>query len=178
MRKKTLTLMVAASLVPALGGCAASGEREDEDDDGRLVSVDTATCLSGQQWQGGDEESALMHPGMSCITCHDSENEGPQYAIAGTVFGGFSEPNDCAGVEGVTVEVTGGDGVVFELPTNAAGNFRLTESEADALVMPYTARVLDGGNARAMSAAQVDGDCPSCHTSDGANGAPGRIVAP
>lgn len=177
MQKRTLAAAVAVTLATALAGCA-SGDHDEEDDEGRLVPVDTATCLSGQQWQGGDEESTLMHPGMSCITCHDAANEGPHYAIAGTVFGDFDEPDDCAGVEGVTVEITGNDGTVFELPTNAAGNFRLTASQADALVMPYTARVVDGGNIRAMSAAQTDGDCPSCHTSAGASGAPGRIVAP
>jgi hypothetical protein len=29
-----------------------------------------------------------------------------------------------------------------------------------------------------MSGAQMTGDCNSCHTQDGWNGAPGRIVAP
>jgi hypothetical protein len=177
MRKNEITLI--ALILLASTGCASSGEHEeDEDDEGALATVDTSVCLSGQQWQGGNEESTLMHPGMSCIGCHAAEGEGPSYAIAGTVYGDYDEPNDCGGVSGVIIEITGGDGTVFELESNAAGNFRLRESQADALVLPYTARVVDGANVRAMAAAQTSGDCASCHTSTGASGAPGRIVAP
>lgn len=158
---------------------AACGEHEDEEDEGHLVAVSASTCLSGLQWQDGNEESTLMHPGMSCIVCHAAEGEGPSYAIAGTVYGDYDEPNDCAGVDGLTVEITGDDGTSFELATNSAGNFRLRASQADALVLPYTARVIDtDGNTRVMTDPQVSGDCPSCHTSAGASGAPGRVIAP
>lgn len=171
---KTTTVL---ALLCFLSACSLGGE--DEDDEGRLVAVSESTCLSGLQWQSGNEESTLMHPGMSCIACHSSEGEGPGYAIAGTVFGDFDEPSDCAGVDGLTVEITGDDGTIFELETNAAGNFRLRSSDADALVLPFTARVIDAsGNFREMAASQASGDCPSCHTASGLNGAPGRVAAP
>jgi len=41
-----------------------------------------------------------------------------------------------------------------------------------------TARVVRGDQERVMLSPQMDGDCNSCHTENGANGAPGRIVAP
>jgi hypothetical protein len=170
------TTAVAVGLLCFASACA--GQEGGEEDEG-LVAVSEATCLSGNQWQGGNEESALMHPGMSCIACHAAEGEGPDYAVAGTVFGDYDEPDDCAGVDGLTVEITGSDGVDFALPSNAAGNFRLRARDADSLVLPFTARVIDGaGNVREMTTPQSSGDCPSCHTASGAGGAPGRIVAP
>jgi len=135
-------------------------------------------CSSGQYWTGGDSESPLMHPGGACITCHSREDEGPALTIGGTVYRSAHEPNDCNGVAGtsanVVVRITDARGVVFELPVNAAGNF-LYEG---AIAVPYTAKVIAGGNERAMPVSQTSGDCNSCHTVDGKNGAPGRIMAP
>jgi hypothetical protein len=44
--------------------------------------------------------------------------------------------------------------------------------------LPYHAKVRQGGRERAMNAPQMVGDCNSCHTQTGQNGAPGRIVVP
>jgi hypothetical protein len=43
---------------------------------------------------------------------------------------------------------------------------------------PYKAKVTYMGRERAMVAAQTSGDCNSCHTQNGANSAPGRILLP
>ena len=40
------------------------------------------------------------------------------------------------------------------------------------------ATIVVTGAERMMGVAQTLGDCNSCHTQDGANGAPGRIVLP
>ncbi|HSY23238.1 MAG TPA: hypothetical protein VK841_14025 [Polyangiaceae bacterium] len=54
------------------------------------------------------------------------------------------------------------------------GNFYSTGS----IATPFDAKVLNGSKERDMVAAQTSGDCNSCHTEQGANGAPGRIMPP
>jgi mono/diheme cytochrome c family protein len=115
-----------------------------------------------------------MHPGRSCISCHASKGEGPSFTVAGTVYGAAGQADDCAGVQGVTVELTDAKGAVTTLTSNAAGNFFTEKS----LVMPYTARVLTATGERKMFGAQSNGDCAACHTATGASGAPGRILSP
>ncbi|HTQ06616.1 MAG TPA: hypothetical protein VMI54_22305 [Polyangiaceae bacterium] len=140
------------------------------------------TCTSMQYWTGGNHESPDMHPGGACITCHTSggEEEGPRFTFAGTVFPSAHEPDDCNGLDGSTamteVVVTDANGSTFTMNVNSVGNFSYTARTAP--VMPYTAKVVSGSNERAMSAKQMTGDCNSCHTQDGANDAPGRIMAP
>jgi hypothetical protein len=116
-----------------------------------------------------------MHPGVACIACHTQDN-GPTFAIAGTVFPTAHEPDDCDGLTttGATVEITGSDGKTLTLTVNSAGNFY----SATKVAKPYKAKVIVGTKSRDMAGAQTDGDCNSCHTTDGANGAPGRIMAP
>jgi len=43
---------------------------------------------------------------------------------------------------------------------------------------PYTTKVVSKNKIRAMLTAQTVGDCNSCHTEQGTNSAPGRIMAP
>jgi len=44
--------------------------------------------------------------------------------------------------------------------------------------MPFKAKVTYMGRERAMNAAQTSGDCNACHTQNGTNSAPGRILLP
>jgi mono/diheme cytochrome c family protein len=115
-----------------------------------------------------------MHPGGDCIGCHKQNGEGPVFTVAGTVMADPAEDTDCNGVSGVTVEITGADGQVIELVTNGAGNF-YTEQ---AVATPYSVKIRKDNAERAMSAAQTETNCASCHTAEGANGAPGRILVP
>lgn len=135
------------------------------------------TCTSGNYWQAyGDDGSSTMRPGEACISCHASSGgEAPQFSAAGTVFPTGHEPNDCYGAHGgATVVITDANGVDHDLPVNSAGNF----STSAALAFPIHAKVVANGQERAMVAAQATGDCNTCHTQDGANGAPGRIALP
>ena len=138
------------------------------------------TCTSNTKWTRGDHESELMHPGTACIDCHTEKREGPRLYAAGTVYPTAHEPDDCNGVtnastKGLKVIITDAKGVDHLLVPNSAGNFMLKTS----LPMPYKAKVVSqGGKVRAMKAAQTNGDCNSCHTQDGAEDAPGRIMAP
>lgn len=123
------------------------------------------------------EGDPRMHPGRACITCH-SAYDGPSFAIGGTVYPTAHEPDDCQSpsTAGAQVIITDATGRELVLEVNEAGNFRSRES--DAVVMPIRAKVVFEGRERVMFGERMTGDCNSCHTQAGANGAPGRILAP
>lgn len=135
-------------------------------------------CTSMQHWTGGNRESPLMRPGGACISCHQSQGEGPIFAVSGTVFPSAHEPDDCNGIAsalGAKVVVTEANGTAHTLDVNGAGNFFL---EARTFVYPYQAKLVYGGKERVMVEAQTSGDCNDCHTQDGREKAPGRIFLP
>jgi hypothetical protein len=123
-------------------------------------------CTSMTDWTGGN--GATMQPGTSCITCHTN------YTIAGTVYPTLHEPMNCYGKSGVQVVITPASGAALTLTTNTAGNFYSTMK----IAMPFSAKLVVNGVERPMMAAQTTGECNSCHTPNGANLAPGRIMMP
>jgi hypothetical protein len=141
------------------------------------TSVPRSTCLSGMKWTGGDEGSAEMHPGGNCIACHSS-GEGPRFTVAGTAYRQVNEKTDCYGVQGAVVTLTDAAGAVVRLTTNKAGNFMSRGRGKEHLTMPFTAKVVFQGAERAMGTPQSTGNCAGCHTVQGLNGAPGRIIVP
>ena len=135
---------------------------------------DPSTCSSGYQWNGGLSESQQMQPGGNCMGCH-AQMGGPSFRVAGTVMRDVADVDRCAGVSGITVELTGSDSAKVTMLTNAAGNFL----SGMRVATPYTARIVDGdGNERVMQTPQTSLNCMECHTATGANGAPGRIFIP
>jgi hypothetical protein len=158
----------------ALGACVAGegGEQGGDDDEGSSGSpaVQTGSCSAGASSAG---EGPTMRPGGACISCHAS-GEGPHFTIAGTVMGTSAEATGCNGASGAQVEITDASGQVLTLGTNAVGNFY----SSSPVSFPITARVLAGGKVLAMASPQSSGDCNSCHTAAGANGAPGRVLTP
>ena len=135
-----------------------------------------ATCTSMTSWSGGNRGSDSMNPGMACISCHSS-GDGPRFAIAGTVYPTGHEPDRCnssVGTQGAQIVIIGADGKMVTLTPNGVGNF----SSNTAIKTPYQAKVTYQGRERLMIASQTSGDCNSCHTQNGANGAPGRITVP
>jgi len=155
------TVAVLAVVVPA-AGC-----RRDD------LGTPPAVCSTSAVNAG---TSAEMEPGGDCIGCHSS-GEGPSFLAAGTVMNDLHDDTNCGGVAGVTVRITGSDGKVTELTTNATGNFFL-ESRGGQIALPFNAEVTRAGITTKMLAAQMSGDCNSCHTAKGAMLAFGRIVAP
>jgi hypothetical protein len=151
-------------------GVAACG-----DGGSRGSATPPARCSTGNTWTGG-EESALMDPGDDCIGCH-AKGEGPRFDIAGTVMNDSHDDTNCDGVSDVQVVITGADGTTLTLTANSAGNFSHSE-KGSAVMFPIHAKVVANGKERAMVSPQSTGACNSCHTADGLNGAPGRIVAP
>lgn len=135
---------------------------------------DTPTrCTSNQYWTEGNEGSTRMRPGGACIACHTVRQK-KRFTVAGTIYPTAHEPDDCNGSGGTTVEVTGSDGQITNIVVNSAGNFQSTSSVAP----PFHVKVKSGSKERAMIGALTSGDCNSCHTAAGLNGAPGRVIAP
>jgi hypothetical protein len=138
------------------------------------------TCTSNAHWTGGDKGSSNMHPGGACITCHKMHGGAPVFAVAGTVFPSAHEPIDCNGANGSTLGlqaiITDANGGVHTLTVANTGNFNF---KSNGIPLPYQAKIVSkDGKIRAMATPQMSGDCNSCHTQDGANMAPGRIMAP
>jgi hypothetical protein len=111
-----------------------------------------------------------MEPGNACVACHNT-------FLAGTVYPTAHEPNDCDGVNvsNATVRVTDATGAVTSISINNVGNFYTNGS---ALTPPVQVEVVYNGATRAMATPLSIGDCNSCHTEQGDNGAPGRIMLP
>jgi hypothetical protein len=150
-------------LLALFTGCADDGE----------VSGDM--CLSGQAWNGGESETPLMHPGRDCLACHQSRGEAEDVVLGGTVYDGDGEPDECYGLQGVTLQLTDATGSVHEVVSNASGNFVMQEI---AIPTPYSVKLVYEGRERAMLGMQTSLSCNGCHTETGTNGAPGRILAP
>lgn len=146
-------------------------------------------CSSGQFWEDDDDGDPRMNPGRDCISCHDLERldhpgdeDIPDLVIGGTVYPTAHEPNLCLGASSPDLRVVvqsmmTGDEVT--LTPNTSGNFLLHRNDAPTgFAAPFTVKVTDGDRERIMPIAAPSGSCNGCHTQDGANGAPGRVVAP
>ena len=139
------------------------------------------TCTSGSYWTQGDEGSSQMHPGRACIACHQGNREAPSFAIAGSAFPTGHEYDDCFGsaASGATVTVTDKNGTAHTTTVNSAGNFSIGSGQYPGWpVFPIRAQITKSGRTRVMSGAVSSGDCNSCHTLQGTQGAPGRVALP
>jgi mono/diheme cytochrome c family protein len=142
-------------------------------------------CASGVHVPSGeDTEGPNMAPGRACIACH-SQNEGPRFSIAGTVFAAGHVPSDCQPTAAQTAEltqaqvvVTDSDNQVFTLSVTSNGNFSRRAKSLPQVAFPITAKVVYLGKERAMLSPQTSGDCNGCHTDQGKSNAPGRIALP
>ena len=164
------SLVVAIQLL--LAGCQADRRYED---------VPRSVCSSGEIWTYSDKDSPLMNPGRSCVKCHAENNDeahAPFYKVAGTVMLAPHESDDCRGAPQMTIELTDANETKWVMLGNSAGNFWL-DPTAEVAMPIKTARIIDEhGNERVKQVPVDDGDCASCHTREGANGAPGRLLPP
>jgi mono/diheme cytochrome c family protein len=182
----TFDAFVSAGL--PVGGCSGTtgddgGGGTPGDDGGTDAGSDagapTVVCTSGMMWTDGDHGSALMHPGQACIACH-AVDHGPTFAAAGTVFPTLHEPDNCDGanLSGLAIiDIMDSKGVETKIPVDTVGNFHAYADQVS-ITPPFAAAVVEGTKTRAMTEHQTTGDCNSCHTVEGANGAPGRIMEP
>ena len=160
-----------------LEGCGQAGETAPDPFAGPHV------CTSGRTRSINESEGPEMGPGRACNSCHadsnvaSGENDAPLFGFAGTVYPSAHEPTDCIGAasEGAEIEVTDATGKVWTQAVNATGNF---SEDGVGFTYPYSAKVRFQGRERSMLGAQPIGDCNLCHTEQGDEGAPGRILLP
>ncbi len=137
-------------------------------------------CTSRSYWDGGNTKSPLMNPGEACSACHQVMG-GPNLLFAGTVYKTAHEPDLCNGQSPpptITVTITDVNKRTVKGVVNNAGNFDIPKPGGAPLKAPFKASLSDGVATRAMVGTVTSGDCNSCHTVAGKNGAPGRILAP
>ena len=155
----------------------------------------TSVCTSDTTWnpKGGnvtlqdeddddDRFGPRMNPGKACIDCHSNKTKDkePILQIGGTVYPTVREPDLCygAGNAGAKVVVIDANGTEWPMDVTDTGNFSWG-TDQDEIPFPITAKVvLEDGSERVMDTPQDSGDCNSCHTETGDNGAPGRIFLP
>lgn len=149
-------------------------------------------CTTDTFWtQGLFAESERMNPGRPCIGCHDDPEAfggeagelGPSYVFAGTVFATAHEPDDCFGLDGTTQDVEivirTEDGQELRLPVNDAGNFAAEPGDVPpGFAPPWFFRVVADGVESQPGPPLFDGDCNRCHSQDGDETAPGRLIPP
>ncbi|MEW5741329.1 MAG: hypothetical protein AB1938_20570 [Myxococcota bacterium] len=177
-----LVVVTSAVLLAACGGGTPTGF---------VAAPSGATCASGLVYQG-NAESPLMNPGLACRSCHlgqnfDGQNPGglgepdKAFFFMGTAYASPREDDRCLSANvpaGAKVEILDSAGAVqATLPLNEAGNFYSSSTMAG-FTLPYRARITANGKSLEMASLQMDGDCNTCHTDSGRNGAPGRITWP
>lgn len=181
-----LPALVAALFIGAITACYA-GKDVQNDDNGTPPSIvqssnptDPAdagfppTCTSKMGWVGGDTGHKWMHPGMACIGCHNAaaadagpptdggHHHGPPiFSVAGTIYGGAHDINDCNGVgDAPQIIITSADGTTQTLTANEVGNFY----SKDPVVFPITAQVVTEAGVQTMHQPVKSGECNGCHT--------------
>jgi hypothetical protein len=173
------------------GGTATGGGTGGGSATGGGGGTAPTTCASNLSWLLGNLGSQWMNPGYACQSCHAGNNfagQNPNHAskqseamfFMGTVYGGLHEKNLCDEVNASSakIEILDSNGTVkLTLTPNGVGNFYSSSSQAG-FTLPYTARVTQNGKTRAMTTPQTSGDCNTCHTEQGLNGAPGRVQLP
>lgn len=138
------------------------------------------TCASGKMWDPQATSTAQMNPGQACRACHKTKASDFNYYFMGTVFPAFHEKDLCSSPPpaNAKIEILDVMGkVTMTLTPNATGNF-MSSAVVAGVPVPYTARLVANGVKRAMNAPQTDGDCNKCHSEQGTEGAPGRLVWP
>lgn len=138
------------------------------------------TCSSATYWGSKDQGSRWMMPGVPCIACHRQyPNRPPQFTVAGSVFPTAHEPDLCFGVPaatGATIVITDANGKELSpIAVATGGNFGAI---FPGLALPYRAKVVVGNTERVMLTPQMNGDCNTCHTQAGTQGARGRVIVP
>jgi len=173
---------VAAGMPRGECGATPASDAGPSSKDGSTPKPDAASpvasvCTSNVFWSG-NTRGPSMQPGRACISCHEAQEDDPVVWVGGTVYPTLHEPDGCYGINGggATVVITAGR--VVNLAVGPTGNFSLSAETSANLTMPYQAKVVRNGVTRAMGSPQSTGNCNGCHTENGANGAPGRILVP
>lgn len=145
------------------------------------AGVVTPVCTSGRFWTQGNNGDERMNPGEACISCHTGRRFTPIYPYMGTVYPTLHEQPLCNAASipaNTVVEILDtSNAVKVTIPVNPAYSGNFFGGPTSGAPSPYRARVKVNGQVRSeMLTFQTNGDCNSCHTTTGTNGAPGRIT--
>ena len=167
------------------GGTGGNGAGGGDDGGGSVVLTDggvalgdggmPTNCTLGAAGAIALVPTDTMAPGTACVACHLAIGK-PLY-LAGTVYPTYHEADLCLGVTNVQVEIVDSMNATHTLPVNSSGNF-LDQDIFSLWPSPWTVAVVRGTARRQMVGTVTNGDCNACHTAAGAQGAPGRILAP
>ena len=148
---------------------------------GEPVGPAPTICSSNAKWPLGAEKDPDMNPGLACRSCHLNVKPERAFFFMGTAFPTLHEEDRCFSIVpvGTRVEIIDRNGrVALTMPVRARGNF-FSDATTTNIALPFTARVITpSGAVSQMMTPQMTGDCNSCHTEQGANGAPGRVLLP
>jgi hypothetical protein len=185
---------VAADELAAFEAWVAAGAPTEDcqgggDTGGEPNPFDVDPICTSNSWWVGDEGDPHMFPGRDCVACHAAERlehpddeDIPDLVVGGTVYPTGHEPDDCYGTSAaelrvVVASMATGDEV--SLVPNGTGNFLLHAADAPAsFEPPFLVKLVEGARERVMAVPAPAGSCNACHTQQGKDGAPGRIVRP
>lgn len=185
-RVDALRQWIADGMPQAAGSCPEPAHDGAASEPAPSVCTSQTTWNPGRERKGGDDDDddwkgPRMNPGRACIGCHVESGEGQIVQVGGTVYPTLHEPDLCFGMGrevGAKVVITDAEGTVVELPVGDTGNFAHEDDDLPTLRFPIRAKVVSSAGVREMRSPQNTGDCNSCHSEHGRNGAPGRILLP
>lgn len=124
---------------------------------------------------GDDEFSAQHNQGKNCLECHS-------FTGGGTVFKGLHiadyDEKNAAQNHKIRLLLSSGNTITYS-KGNGYGNYKYSGDKN--AIGNFTAQIIDS-NGTVVNKSRPDSHnanrlaCNRCHTQDGANGAPGRIV--
>lgn len=144
-------------------------------DDDPFATDPVGICTSGVGSTA--RRGATMQPGEACVTCHSMNPRLPKFTIAGTLYPTGHEVKGCVGHSAgdAIIRVMDASGkTIVDLTPNQVGTF----ISQDPMPAGFRVKVVTANGERAMLGSPPNGNCNSCHTPEGANGAPGRIRLP
>jgi len=129
----------------------------------------------GEGLGGEDDDGPVHFQGKSCGSCHDFSG--------GTVFTNLYAPDNDAGsaASGYKVKLLFPDGTAYVSSYGrGTGNFIIPKGNLKnwfrAVVIDANGREVNSSMKNSYSHNPNRFECNACHTQNGANGAPGRIV--
>jgi mono/diheme cytochrome c family protein len=135
--------------------------------------------FAGTVYRGGlhdvdDCNGAAPPPALTVVI---TDKNGRVLNLPVNAVGNFEIENKQGGLGGIGGIGIGGNDGDGDGDGNGNGNGG-NGGPTNQFLAPYRVKVTDGTNTRVMAGNFTAGDCNSCHTKDGANNAPGRILAP
>jgi hypothetical protein len=107
------------------------------------------------------EQGPFHRPGQPCLTCHGGSGPAKsQFTMGGTVYQTHA---GTVPLNGGVVEITDPQMTRFDVKTNAAGNFYITESDYSPGYPAHVTVSFNGVTTTMLTHIGRDGSCADCH---------------